>query len=81
MGFLNDPLGFMQPFQMNLKLQFRDICRLKLQWDEPVQAPMKEQILEAVSSFLYMDKIKFHRKALFKEAVKTTFKIYWDGSN
>ena len=73
----------MQPFQMNLKLQFRDICRLKLQWDEPVPAPMKEKILEAVSMFLPqfgMEKIKFQWKALFKEAEKTIFKIYWDGS-
>ena len=30
-GSLHDPLGFMQPFQSNLKLHFRDICRLKLQ--------------------------------------------------
>ena len=80
MGTLHNPFGFMQPFQMNLKLCFRDISRLKLQWDEPVPKQIKEKVLEAVSCFFYMDKIKFHRKALFKEAVKTTFKVYWDGS-
>ena len=81
MGTLHDPLGFMLPFQMNLKLMYRDISRLKLQWDEPVPKQIKERVLEAVSCFLgKMEKLEFHRKALFKEAVKTTFKIYWHGS-
>ena len=37
-------------------------------------------IVEALSFFFKMDKIQFHRQAVFSEAASIKFKIYFDGS-
>ena len=37
-------------------------------------------MIEALNFFINIENVQFHRKAIFPEANKVTFKIYFDGS-
>jgi hypothetical protein len=41
---------------------------------------MKLKVTEAFSFFVDIENVQFHRKAIFPEAEKLTFKFYFDGS-
>ena len=58
MGTLHDPLQLMAPFINNLKLVYRDICRLKMPWDEKIPENMMNRIIEALSYFFKMETIE-----------------------
>ena len=82
MGSLHDPLQIMAPYVNNLKLIYRDLCRISLNtsWDEGVPEKIKDRLEEALRHFFKMEKVKFQRKVVFLEAKNVTFKIYFDGS-
>ena len=80
MGTIHDPLGFFLPYLNNLKLIYRDICRQGLKWDQPIDDNMKSRVMEALELFIGIENIQFHRKAIFPESKKVTFKIYLTGS-
>ena len=80
MGTLRDPLQLLAPYINNLKLIYRNICRLKIDWDQTVPEKIQERIVEVLSFFFEMDKIQFTRKAVFMDAAKIKFKVYFDGS-
>ena len=44
-----DPIGFLQPIIINLKIVFQKLCKLKLSWDEDIPEDLKGKSLE----FLY----------------------------
>ena len=80
MSTIHDPLGFFLPYLNNLKLIYRDICRQGLKWDQSIDDNMKSRVMEALELFIGIEKIQFHRKAIFPESKKITFKVYFDGS-
>ncbi len=80
MSTIYNPLGFFLPYLNNLKLIYRDICRQGLKWDQSIDDNMKSRVMEALELFIGIEKIQFHRKAIFPESKKITFKIYFDGS-
>ena len=41
-----DPIGFLQPIIINLKIIFQKLCKLKLSWDEYIPEDLKEEWLE-----------------------------------
>ena len=79
MGTVHDPLGIVLPYINNLKLIYRDICRQGTKWDEEISDNMKMRVLEALKHFIDIEKVRFKRKAIFHNATKCTFKIFFDG--
>ena len=65
MGSLHDPLQLMAPFINNLKLVYRDICRVKMPRDEKIPENMMNRIIEALSYFFKTETIEFERKVVF----------------
>ena len=42
-GRIYDPLGFLSPVVIQLKSLFQELCKLKLEWDEPLTgAPLRK---------------------------------------
>ena len=58
----------MAPFVNNIKLVYRDLFRMQVTWDQKVPEKIEERIVEALSFFFKMEKIRFHRKAVFSAA-------------
>ena len=56
MGSLHDPLQLMAPFVNNIKLFYRDLCRMQTTWDQKVPEKIEERIFEALSFFFKMEK-------------------------
>ena len=40
---LFDPLGFLSPFVITLKVMFQDLCNTRVNWDEPLSGRLKRQ--------------------------------------
>ena len=51
MGSKYDPLQIMAPFLNNVKLIYRDLCRMKMEWDNEVPETIQEGIIKALSYF------------------------------
>ena len=82
MGTVHDPLQLMAPYVNNLKLIYRDLCRISVNtsWDEGVPEKIKDRLEEALQHFFNMEQVEFQRKAVFIQAKEIVFKIYFDGS-
>ena len=80
MGSLHDPLQIMAPYINNIKLIYRDVCRMGLNWDQEVPEEIKTRLLEALSFFFMMENIEFPRKVVFSSAKSIKFMIYFDGA-
>ena len=76
----HDPLGIVLPYVNNLKFIYRDICRQGTEWDKPISENMKLKVMEALTHFVDIENVQFYRKAIFPEAKKLTFILYFDGS-
>ena len=68
MESLHDPLRIMAPYVHNIKLIYRDVCRMQTIWDQEVSKKIEEWIVEALEYFFQMENIQFQRKAVFSEA-------------
>ena len=82
MGSLHDPLQITAPYVNNLKLIYRDLCRILLNtsWNEGVPDKIKDRLEEVLRHFFKMEKVQFQRKVVFLEAKNIKFMIYFEGS-
>ena len=82
MGSLHGSLQIMAPYVNNIKLIYRDVCRMNTAWDQEVTKKIEERIIEVLEYFLpwQMERVQFARKTAFSEAKAIKFKIYFDGS-
>ena len=72
----------MAPYVNNIKLIYRDVCRMNTAWDQEVTKKIEERIIEVLEYFFpwQMERVQFARKTAFSEAKVIKFKIYFDGS-
>ena len=80
MGTLYDPLGLGQPYNNNLKSLFREVCRMELDWTDPIPQETQGKLLEALEFFLTLNQVMFPRRAMFLESKLIEFCLYFDGS-
>ena len=58
MGSMHNPLQIMAPYVHNIKLIYRDVCRMNTVWDQEVTKKIEEGILEALEYFFQMENIE-----------------------
>ena len=58
---LYDPLGIISPIFLPVKLIFQELCKLKVDWDEPLSEKMKGKFLTWISSFEAEEPISANR--------------------
>ena len=80
MGTLHDPLQLMAPYINNLKLIYRDVCRIGSKWDDEVSESIKQRVIEALSYFLMMPAVEFPRKVTDSSATEVKFMLFFNGS-
>ena len=66
-----DPLGFLSPFVVRLKMMFQVLCTDKLSWDNPIQGDMLKTWNSIVSEIKALNGIKIPR-CYFQERSATT---------
>ena len=77
----HDPFEFGAPYANNLKLIYRRICRLGLQWDDKISPDLMAKLIKTCSFFFKLSHIKFERKALLNETKCLISMFYLDGSD
>ena len=61
MGF--DPLGFVTPIVLEAKLQYRNLCEKKLDWDESMNKMCCLRNLQLLGNSLLRTPIKMHQQS------------------
>ena len=56
-----DPLGFLSPFVVRLKLLFQTLCCKKVGWDEPLEGKSFKLWNEFLSDFEILNQIRIPR--------------------
>ena len=54
-----DSLGLLQPIIVNFKIIFQNICKLNLQWDEPLTPEVVKDWQETISTLSVIECIEF----------------------
>ena len=75
----HNPFEFGAPYANNLKLIYRRICRLGLQWDDKITPDLMAKWIKACSFFFKLQHIQFERKVVLNEAKCLIFMFYLDG--
>ena len=79
-GTCHDPLGISLPYLMNLKFLFRKLIHQELGWDDLLKGDNLEEAKRYILLLFNLEKIQLPRQALFFNAKKITFQIFFDGS-
>ena len=58
---LFDPLGFLSPVLLIPKMIMQQLCRLKLDWDEPAPDDLKQQWLQWIREMPLLQDQRIHR--------------------
>ena len=58
---LFDPLGFLSPVLLIPKMIMQQLCRLKLDWDEPAPDDLKQQLLQWIGEMPLLQDQQIHR--------------------
>ena len=58
---LYDPLGIISPIFLPVKLIFQELCKLKVDWDEPLSEEIKGKFLTWISSLETEEPISVNR--------------------
>ena len=66
-----DPLGFTQPFVLQLKLIIQELCRLGLSWDEEVPINVKRDWNKWLSGIKDISNFNFPRCVVKNNAYKS----------
>ena len=69
MDTLHDPLYLMAPYNLNLKVLYRKVVQLGLDWDQKIPQNLELEMFEILQSFLEMDKVLFPRQVAFIESI------------
>ena len=56
-----DPLGFLNPFVVRLKILFQLLCSDRIDWDEPLQGIMLERWTSLLTELKALDNVKIPR--------------------
>ena len=62
-----DPIGFLQPIIINLKIIFQKLCELKLSWDENIPEDLNGEWLEVLHFLEEVREIELPRKMLLQD--------------
>lgn len=76
---LYDPLGFLSPFVLLVKVLLQELWRLKVQWDERIQDPYLTQWQRWIESLPYITAIRIPRcyKALSLTDALTNVQVHY----
>ena len=59
-----DPIGFLQPLIINLKITFQKVCKLKIDWDEEIPLDLKNEWLLTLNCLETLGEIRIPRKMI-----------------
>ena len=62
-----DPIGFLQPIIINLKIIFQKLCKLKLSWDEDISKDLRREWLEILHCLEEVGEIYLRWKMLLQD--------------
>ena len=70
-----DPLGLCTPITAKMKLDLHELCRLKLDWDDPIPESKLDLWVGNLQSIQDLGKVKFHRSIIPPDAMNTKVEI------
>ena len=56
-----DPVGYLQPIVIKLKILFQEICKCNIDWDDEIGYTLLEKWKNIIQDFIYYDVISFKR--------------------
>ena len=71
----------MAPYNLNLKVLYRKVVQLGLDWDQMIPHNLELEMFEMLQPFLDKDKVIFSRRVAFIESVLIEILLSFDGSN
>lgn len=75
-----DPMGFVLPYVVHLRLFLRKLWTQGLDWDEPVPDELREEALTSIRDAHLVNKVRLKRNVLPVDGREATLLIYCDAS-
>ena len=79
---LFDPLGLVAPVIVEARLIFRDLCKLKVKWDEPLPTPCTSRWTSRINSLHDLRKLSIRRcfQSEFDDVTNAQVHVFADAS-
>ena len=58
---LYDPLGFLSPVTLLLKILFQQLCKARIGWDTPLSTDISQQVRDIIEDLVYMKALTMDR--------------------